>query len=235
MDKGKHFGPETRTIAHGPEHSAPTRAMPAQAAPATYSPAQARGNANLEATRTQMITTAGGDARNESSLLAKSQAPPEINITQHSLHPDAAPDPRLILVANPDSQRAARFRILRHHLMDHGRPQIIVVSSPSRGEGKTTCAVNLACALAECGRARVLLVEATVRRPQLAGMFRFVPPWCFAEQLSAHRHQPLLPWGVVEMPDLWLHVAAINPRVSQRQLLDAPAFAIAMERLRIAN
>jgi Mrp family chromosome partitioning ATPase len=34
---------------------------------------------------------------------------------------------------------------------------------------------------------------------------------------------------------MWLHVAAINPRIEQSQLLDAPAFAIAMERLRVAG
>jgi Mrp family chromosome partitioning ATPase len=60
-----------------------------------------------------------------------------------------------------------------------------------------------------------------------------VPPWCFAEQLAAHRNQPMLPWSLVEIPQLWLHVAAVNPRIEKTQLLDAPAFAIAMERLRL--
>jgi Mrp family chromosome partitioning ATPase len=160
--------------------------------------------------------------------------PPEIGLTQHSL-PDEQLDPRLALVSDPDSARAANFRVLRHHLLEVGRPQVVVVSSPRPGDGKTTTAVNLALALAECGRAKVLLVEAHLRRPQLASIFRFVPPWCFAEQLEAHRHQPMLPWGIVDIPQLWLHVAAINPRIEQRQLLDAPAFAIAMERLRLGG
>jgi Mrp family chromosome partitioning ATPase len=164
-----------------------------------------------------------------------SQTPPEIGLTQHHLPEEVPTDPRLVLVTEPDSERAASFRVLRHHLLEAGRPQVVVVSSPKPLEGKTTCAANLALALAECGRARVLLVEAHVRRPQLASVFRFVPPWCFAEQLAAHRHQPLLPWGFVDIPGLWLHVAAINPRTEQHQLLDAPAFAIAMERLRIAS
>ena len=43
------------------------------------------------------------------------------------------------------------------------------------------------------------------------------------------------PWGVVDMPEQWLHIAAINPQIEQNQLLDAPAFSIAMERLRQAN
>ncbi len=161
--------------------------------------------------------------------------PPEIGLTQHHLPDDATPDPRLILHLDPDSERAAQFRVLRHHLLECGRPQVVVVTSAKAGEGKTTTAINLALALAECGRAKVLLAETHLRRPQLAGVFRFVPPWCFAEQLAAHRHQPLLPWGLVDIPQLWLHVAAVNPRSEQAQLLDAPAFAIAMERLRLGG
>lgn len=165
--------------------------------------------------------------------LQKAVEPPEISVTEHQL--DGVYDPRLVLARDPDSPRSAAFRVLRHHLLARGRPQVVVVSSPRPGEGKTTTAINLALALCECDRARVLLVEATVRRPQLAAAFRFVPPWCFAEQLSAHRHQPLLPWSVVALPQMSLHVAAINPKVEQTQLLDAPAFAIAMERLRLAG
>jgi Mrp family chromosome partitioning ATPase len=174
-------------------------------------------------------------AAGEMSPHVAARQAPEIGLTQHHLPDDAPPDSRLVLVNDPDSERAAAFRVLRHHLLEAGRPQVVVISSPRSGDGKTTTAINLALALAECGRARVLLVETHVRRPQLSNVFRFVPPWCFAEQLAAHRHQPMLPWGFVDIPQLWLHVAAINPRIEQNQLLDAPAFAIAMERLRLAG
>jgi Mrp family chromosome partitioning ATPase len=161
--------------------------------------------------------------------------PPEIGLTQHTLPQDEPLDPRLALVSDPDSERAAAFRVLRHHLLELGRPQVVIVSSPQHGDGKTTTALNLALALAECGRAKVLLAETHVRRPQLSQAFRLVPPWCFAEQLAAHRHQPMLPWSLVEIPQLWLHVAAISPKIEKTQLLDAPAFSIAMERLRVAG
>lgn len=161
--------------------------------------------------------------------------PPEIGLTQHALPADETPDPRLVLMREADSERAAAFRVLRHHLLEAGRPQVVIVSSPQAGEGKTTVALNLALALAECGRAKVLLAETHVRRPQLANVFKCIPPWCFAEQLAAHRHQPMLPWSLVDIPQVWLHLAAINPRIEKTQLLDAPAFAIAMERLRIAG
>ncbi|MBA3817281.1 MAG: hypothetical protein H0X17_00175 [Deltaproteobacteria bacterium] len=159
---------------------------------------------------------------------------PEIGLTQHHL-PDETLDRRLALVIDPDSERAASFRVLRHHLLEVGRPQCVIVSSPEPGDGKTTTAINLALALAECGRAKVLLVETHLRRPQLGGIFKFVPPWCFAEQLAAHRHQPMMPWSMIEIPQLWLHVGAVNPRIEKTQLLDGPAFAIAMERLRMGG
>jgi Mrp family chromosome partitioning ATPase len=163
-----------------------------------------------------------------------SGTPPQIDLTQHHL-PDDDIDARLELLLDPDSDRSAAFRVLRHHLLEVGRPQVVIVSSPQNGDGKTTTAVNLALALAECGRAKTLLVETHVRRPQLTNVFQFVPPWCFAEQLAAHRHQPTMPWSLIDIPQLWLHVAAINPRTEQTQLLDGPAFAIAMERMRLAG
>ena len=48
-----------------------------------------------------------------------------------------APDPRLALVIDPDSERSAAFRVLRHHLLEAGKPQVVIVSSPQRGDGKT--------------------------------------------------------------------------------------------------
>ena len=160
---------------------------------------------------------------------------PEIGLTQHHLPADESPDPRLELVIDPDSERSASFRVLRHHLLELGKPQVIVVASPRAGDGKTTTALNLALALAECGRAKVLLADANVRHPQLANVFRVLPPWCFYEQLVMHRNQPMAPWSFIDIPQLWLHVAPINPRLGKTQLLDAVAFEIAMERLRAAG
>ncbi|MDB4958393.1 MAG: ATPase involved in chromosome partitioning-like protein [Myxococcales bacterium] len=168
-------------------------------------------------------------------LISPAGPPPEIGLTQHALPADERPDPRLVLMLDPDSERAAAFRVLRHHLLEVGRPQVIIVSSARPGDGKTTTALNLALALAECGRAKVLLAEAHMRRPQLANIFKCIPPWCFAEQLAAHRHQPMLPWSLVEIPQVWLHIAPVSPRLEKTQLLDAPAFAIAIDRLRLAG
>ena len=211
-----------------------TRAASAQMLPAATTIMPVAGAAGGALDR---LDRAGRDEL--SARQARDSGPaPEISLTQHHLPSGDAgegSDRRLVLVNEPDSARAANFRVLRHHILEAGRPQVIVVSSARAGEGKTTTAVNLALALAECGRAKVLLVETNLMRPQLASMFRVVPSWCFAEQLAAHRHQPLLPWSLIDIPQLWLHVAAVNPRIEQRQLLDAPAFSIAMDRLRLGG
>lgn len=73
-----------------------------------------------------------------------------------------------------DPRLAESFRCARTTLMlsqrDGKPPQLIVITSPSSGEGKTSVAVNLAIGLAEA-RQRVLLVDADLRRPNLHSFF----------------------------------------------------------------
>jgi Mrp family chromosome partitioning ATPase len=148
--------------------------------------------------------------------------------------PPDDPDQRLILLREPDSPRAASFRVLRHRLQERDDPRVIAVTSARPREGKTTCAANLAMALGECGRARVLMVEANLRAPALAALFGFLPPECFSVQLSRHRERPMDPWSVVEVYSPSLHVAAVKPgpENENRPLLDGVAFAGAIEVLR---
>ena len=81
-----------------------------------------------------------------------------------------APDQPLIVQTHPHSLRAEAFRRLRTNLQFvdvAGRPQTIVVTSSLPGEGKSTTSINLAIALADSG-ARVILVDADLRRPSVA-------------------------------------------------------------------
>ena len=165
-----------------------------------------------------------------------SAGPPDAPRTQvwvATHKPPEDPDARLILVREPDSARAASFRVLRHRLQERGDPRVIAVTSPGKREGKTTCAVNLALALGECGRARVLLVEANLRTPALAPLFGFMPPECFTAQMQRHKEKPLDAWSVVEVFSPYLHVLAVKPvdGGAGKPLLDGPGFSIAMEML----
>jgi capsular exopolysaccharide synthesis family protein len=82
----------------------------------------------------------------------------------------AAPvDPHLVTITNPRSFEADQFRRLRQHIEDRaeGRSiRSIAVTSAGAGDGKTVVAVNLAVSLAR--GARVLLVDADLRRPMVA-------------------------------------------------------------------
>jgi Mrp family chromosome partitioning ATPase len=85
--------------------------------------------------------------------------------------PDAPPDPRLVLLHDPDSRRAASFRLLRDNLIANKLPRVLAISSAEPNEGKTTCAINLALALAEQPATRVLLIDGNFFDPTLASVF----------------------------------------------------------------
>src|SRR4051794_14171798 len=83
----------------------------------------------------------------------------------------------VLMEAAPRSPQAEAYRQLRTNLQfldvgdrrdgTEGRHRVLAVSSSLAAEGKSTAAVNLAVALAETS-ARVLLVDADLRRPSLA-------------------------------------------------------------------
>lgn len=80
-------------------------------------------------------------------------------------------DPLLVSFLAPDSFEAEQYRMLRYLVErlrgELGRACIVAVTSPSAGDGKTTTAINLAGALAQDADARVLLVDADLRRPSV--------------------------------------------------------------------
>jgi succinoglycan biosynthesis transport protein ExoP len=82
--------------------------------------------------------------------------------------------PKLPLTVHeaPQSPRAEAFRQLRTNLqyVDVDNPcKVIVVTSALPGEGKTTSVCNLAIAMA-AAESRVLVVEADLRRPEMASL-----------------------------------------------------------------
>lgn len=77
------------------------------------------------------------------------------------------------LLANPKSQFAEAFRALRTSLLlsvAGGEPKVILLTSATPSEGKTTVSVNLACVLAQ-RNVRVLLIDADLRRPTVHHRF----------------------------------------------------------------
>jgi succinoglycan biosynthesis transport protein ExoP len=81
-------------------------------------------------------------------------------------------DSHLVTLTSPGSFAAEQYQGLRLTIerLRRGRTlQVIAVTSPAAGEGKTLTAINLAGALARGAEdARVLLIDADLRRPAVA-------------------------------------------------------------------
>ena len=77
----------------------------------------------------------------------------------------------LVSLLAPTSFEAEQYRVLRHvveTLRKDANLQVVAVSSPGVGDGKTTTSINLAGSLAQAADARVLLVDLDIRRPAVA-------------------------------------------------------------------
>jgi capsular exopolysaccharide synthesis family protein len=80
-------------------------------------------------------------------------------------------DSRLVTLTSPGSFAAEQYQGLRLTVERLGRTRnakVIAITSPGAGEGKTVTAINLAGALARGTDARVLLIDADLRRPAVA-------------------------------------------------------------------
>ncbi len=69
-----------------------------------------------------------------------------------------------------------------------GAMQLIVVTSPMMGEGKTATAANLAVSLAQEEGRKVILVDCDIRKPRLWSLFRRPPDRGLADVLAGGAH-----------------------------------------------
>jgi capsular exopolysaccharide synthesis family protein len=79
----------------------------------------------------------------------------------------------LITFSNPESIISEQFRTLRTnvHFSTEGKKSIILITSPSGSEGKSTAAANLAVSMAQ-QKEKVLLVDANLREPAIHFIFK---------------------------------------------------------------
>jgi capsular exopolysaccharide synthesis family protein len=81
---------------------------------------------------------------------------------------------RLVSLTAPASLEAEQYQNLRlklQRLRSARDVRTIALTSPTSGDGKTLSAINVAGALARGASARVLLIEADLRRPTIAKQF----------------------------------------------------------------
>ena len=110
--------------------------------------------------------------------------------------PQEVSDSELVLWKYPSSGFSEAFRQTRTNIQfatANQKGQILMVSSPGPGEGKSTIISNLAVALAQAGR-RVLIVDGDLRRPSIHRRF---PPTEREPGLSNFLSDALVPFDDV--------------------------------------
>jgi Mrp family chromosome partitioning ATPase len=219
--------PPARAPSYPPPPRPPASPPPPAFTPSSFPPAPLPAPERMRSIPPPQLETDG--PQEESAELA-----PQTEILVQPVPIGEKLDPHLVLLSDAYSPRADAYRALRRKLASTGNPQVIGVTSPDPGEGKTTCALNLALAIRETSRGRVLLIEANVRAPSIAKALGFSTIECFCEQLLGHREDPRTPWIAVE-PLPKLHVMSIDPTIKRAPGLDAVAFGAGMERLKRAG
>lgn len=95
----------------------------------------------------------------------------EVRPREPAVESSASVKQSLVSLLRPTSFEAEQYRTLRYivdQLHKDANLQVVAVSSPGVGDGKTTTAINLAGALAQAPDARVLLVDADLRQPSVS-------------------------------------------------------------------
>jgi len=80
-------------------------------------------------------------------------------------------DRHLVSVTDPTSMEAEQYQTLRLKIERFQRERdlrVVAITSPGARDGKSVTAINLAASLARGSNARVLLIEADIRRPAMS-------------------------------------------------------------------
>ncbi len=152
-------------------------------------------------------------------------------IIMEEVQPESLVDSRLFVLREPSSAQARSFRLLQHRVFADHDPRVLAVSSALPDEGKTTCAANLALVLSEATFARVLLIDANLKRPGLADLFRFDPADGLMTKLL-RSDDPSAPYAVASVSCSRLQLAALQPDIAAGKRLDRSLLSTLLRALR---
>lgn len=139
---------------------------------------------------------------------------------------------RLLLLTDPRSASADRFRYLRmrlRELRELAKLRSLVITSPLPDDGKSTIAMALSTTLAEEGKHPTLLIEADLHHPTLASSLGLKAHAGLAECLEKGL-DPLSQIRKVEPLGFYLLQAGM-PRGNPTELLQSDALATLMQTL----
>ena len=159
---------------------------------------------------------------------------PLIDVAKTKILPGSEISPVMITVHRPKSPQSESYRAIRTALYFNNRDeqhQVIQVTSPMPGDGKSTLAANLAVTIAQSGKS-VLIMDADFRRPTLHKVFGLDKP---ATGLASIVKGDTEPQDAIieirETPNL--HVLACGPRPENpSELLSSQQFADTLEMFR---
>jgi Mrp family chromosome partitioning ATPase len=146
------------------------------------------------------------------------------------------PDARVLgMFGEAAPEVAAALRIVRHRLETRRGEGVwtIAVTSARDGEGKSTLATQLALALSESQRARVLLIEASMHQPSLSRILGFEVPkgFGFSMQLANRMRGVHEPWTVLALGPALHALVESEAEPGFPQTLHSTHFRNAVERL----
>ena len=146
------------------------------------------------------------------------------------------PDVRVLgMFGEGSPEVSAALRIVRHRLETRRGEGVwtIAVTSARDGQGKSTLAAQLALALSEAHRARVLLMEASMHRPSLARILGFEVPkgFGFSMQLANRMRSVREPWTVLALGPALHAIVESEAEPGFPQALHSTHFRAAVERL----
>ncbi|MCD0460345.1 GumC family protein [Roseiconus lacunae] len=102
---------------------------------------------------------------------------------------DSNISPMVATFHEPCGNEAESYRVLRTSLLlsaKRDQKRVLLVTSPSPGDGKTTTTCNLAVSLAQTGK-RVLLIDADMRRPMINRVFGIDNSLGLSDLMRGHR------------------------------------------------
>jgi capsular exopolysaccharide synthesis family protein len=126
-----------------------------------------------------------------------------------------------------EEYRRIRTKILQHAL----RPQLMLVSSPAPGDGKSITALNVAGALALNRDARVLLIDMDLRRPTIASLLGVPEQTGAADVLAGACGLEDAIVRLEPFPNLFL-LPAGSDRSNPAELLSSPRWKAMCDELR---
>jgi capsular exopolysaccharide synthesis family protein len=139
---------------------------------------------------------------------------------------------RLAYYSDPRSPAADRYRLLRMRLKEHwrtGKLKKLLITGALAHDGKSTVTLNLATALAERGKHKVLVVESDLHHSCLAEILK-LKPWAGLTECLTDGIAPFSAIRRIE-PLGWYLLPAGEPRRNPTELLQAPAFGQIMQAL----